>query len=278
MLTLVVTIVVGLAINEMSDLAPATAQRIVKLAARLWSEDAAQQEIYAEEWSAYIEERPGKLYKLGTALLLLCSATANHLRARAKRPTLNLALSRTRTTLLLRRVGSVGTGDSATWLSVGALAMAVFSTWIASLLLATEVAFVVMLFSYGIFAAVLVFILTSIVSFSLLEIRSSRKFDQDLADLKASAASRHPAVLPDLPPPSTQSEGLSPSLGGHGVSVRSKYDVACPSFPGAPTSSPSIVRPYVYGCRAVPRVGRTPEESVVRTPIFRPFVVDTDTD
>ena len=59
--------------NEIGELAPAMAQRIVRVAARA-IDDPQERERYAEEWAALIERCPGKLTKLVRALWLLVGA------------------------------------------------------------------------------------------------------------------------------------------------------------------------------------------------------------
>jgi hypothetical protein len=73
------SITLGIIANELCDLSSAPAKRIVRVAARLWARDAEQKEIYCEEWSAYIDDRPGKLLKLLTALVMLGAATERYL-------------------------------------------------------------------------------------------------------------------------------------------------------------------------------------------------------
>jgi hypothetical protein len=64
----VLTILLGLMVNEMTDISPWLAHRIVRWAAYRWSPDAEIAAGYAEEWAAIIDERPGRLFKLGTAV------------------------------------------------------------------------------------------------------------------------------------------------------------------------------------------------------------------
>jgi hypothetical protein len=59
--------------NEIGELAPAIAQRIVRMAARRIGDPRARDR-YAEEWAALIERCPGKLTKLVRALWLLGGA------------------------------------------------------------------------------------------------------------------------------------------------------------------------------------------------------------
>ncbi|MGW2310778.1 hypothetical protein [Actinomadura luteofluorescens] len=61
--------VFGLLFAEWTDIAPWAADKIVRRAAhRKYSHDPGRAEHRAEEWAALIEDRPGKLLKLGTAL------------------------------------------------------------------------------------------------------------------------------------------------------------------------------------------------------------------
>ncbi|MCX5066659.1 hypothetical protein OOJ91_12295 [Micromonospora lupini] len=59
--------VFGLLVNEMTDLSPWAARRLVRWAAYRWTTDPDIAAGYAEEWTAIVEERPGKLLKLLTA-------------------------------------------------------------------------------------------------------------------------------------------------------------------------------------------------------------------
>lgn len=77
------TLLLGILANDLWTLASAIAHRIVTFAARLWSRNADQAEVLAEEWRAYINDRPGQLLKLATALGLLLAAAV---RALARRP------------------------------------------------------------------------------------------------------------------------------------------------------------------------------------------------
>lgn len=65
---LAIGVLLGLAVNEMFEVSPWLARRAVRLAARLWSADPEVAAGYAEEWTAVVTERPGKLFKLITAL------------------------------------------------------------------------------------------------------------------------------------------------------------------------------------------------------------------
>jgi hypothetical protein len=68
-------------INELSELSPFLARRLVLLAARWWTgTDDAKAAIYAEEWSAVINDRPGKLLKLFTAVAFAASGLLKAIR------------------------------------------------------------------------------------------------------------------------------------------------------------------------------------------------------
>jgi hypothetical protein len=62
------TLALGLVVNEVTDISPWLAHRIVRWAAYRWSKDPETAAGYAEEWAAIINERPGRLFKLGTAV------------------------------------------------------------------------------------------------------------------------------------------------------------------------------------------------------------------
>ncbi|MFI7033598.1 hypothetical protein ACIBK1_33190 [Microbispora rosea] len=61
-------VVSGLLINECSDVAPWIARALAVWSARLRYADKARAQIRAEELAALINDRPGKLFKLLTAL------------------------------------------------------------------------------------------------------------------------------------------------------------------------------------------------------------------
>jgi hypothetical protein len=71
---LLVTIILGLAINECSELSPWCARKLVRWSAHCRYADAARAEARAEELSALIGDRPGKLFKLITALCFAVAA------------------------------------------------------------------------------------------------------------------------------------------------------------------------------------------------------------
>ncbi|GAB3946812.1 hypothetical protein [Micromonospora vulcania] len=72
---LVVGVILGLLVNEMTDLSPWAARRLVRWAAYQWTSDPDVAAGYAEEWAAIIDERPGKLFKLLTAIQFCVGAT-----------------------------------------------------------------------------------------------------------------------------------------------------------------------------------------------------------
>ncbi|MEU7844720.1 hypothetical protein AB0B39_27585 [Micromonospora sp. NPDC049114] len=65
---IIASLVFGLAVNEMTDLSPWAARRLVRWAAYRWATDPEIAAGYAEEWTAIVNERPGKLFKLATAI------------------------------------------------------------------------------------------------------------------------------------------------------------------------------------------------------------------
>ncbi|GAB1822349.1 hypothetical protein [Herbidospora sp. RD11066] len=75
MIEFVIGVVVSLAVNEMCDVSPWLARKCVRVAARWQFEDPELAEGRAEELTALIDDRPGKLFKLGTALGFLGCAT-----------------------------------------------------------------------------------------------------------------------------------------------------------------------------------------------------------
>jgi membrane protein YdbS with pleckstrin-like domain len=77
---IVLAIVLGLVVNEMSDASPWAARRLVRWSARLSYGDTARGEKRVEELAAVIDERPGKLFKLGTAARFVSSALVVRLR------------------------------------------------------------------------------------------------------------------------------------------------------------------------------------------------------
>ncbi|WP_370463257.1 PH domain-containing protein [Micromonospora sp. WMMC415] len=82
----VLALVLGLIVNEMTDLSPWLGRKLVTWSARLhYPDDHERAEIRAEEHAAIINERPGKLFKLGTGLGFLADAVLTRLRRLAGR-------------------------------------------------------------------------------------------------------------------------------------------------------------------------------------------------
>lgn len=71
---LAVAILSGLLINECCEVAPWIARNIVAYSARMRYRDQIRAEVRAEELRALINDRPGKLFKLITALGFLSSS------------------------------------------------------------------------------------------------------------------------------------------------------------------------------------------------------------
>lgn len=82
-LIIVIPAVISLLVNEFCDISPWLAKKLVPCAAKLWSlDDPDTAEVLAEEWAAVIDDAPGKLTKLGQAILFLGQATLRFQRAR----------------------------------------------------------------------------------------------------------------------------------------------------------------------------------------------------
>src|ERR1044072_8855280 len=73
-------IILGLLVNETCDMSPWLARKLVRWAAFLTYADTERAELRAEELTALINERPGKLFKLATPLTFAVVAAANKLR------------------------------------------------------------------------------------------------------------------------------------------------------------------------------------------------------
>lgn len=65
---IILGIVFGLLVNEITDVSPWLARKLVRWSACRWTVNPEIGAAYAEEWAAVIDERPGKLFKLLTAL------------------------------------------------------------------------------------------------------------------------------------------------------------------------------------------------------------------
>jgi hypothetical protein len=90
--TIVISIVVGLLANEVTDVSPWLAGKVARWSARLrYAADPNLAATRAEELTALINERPGNLFKLLTALGFGCSALAvTTRRALGEHPTATL--------------------------------------------------------------------------------------------------------------------------------------------------------------------------------------------
>ena len=75
-------IVLGLIVNEMSDVSPWLARKLVVWSAQLRYGEASCGDVRAEELMALIEHRPGKLLKVGTALGFFASSLLGRIRRR----------------------------------------------------------------------------------------------------------------------------------------------------------------------------------------------------
>lgn len=64
----ILSITLGVLVNEVTDISPWLAKRLVQWSAYRWASDPAIAAVYAEEWSSILEDRPGKLLKLLTAI------------------------------------------------------------------------------------------------------------------------------------------------------------------------------------------------------------------
>ena len=81
-----VTVILGLAINECSEVSPWCARKLVRWSAHCRYADPARADVRAEELSALIDDRPGKLFKLITALgLAVAAVTVSARRAVTRR-------------------------------------------------------------------------------------------------------------------------------------------------------------------------------------------------
>ena len=121
----------GLAVNELCELSPWLARRLLPFAARLWTQDAESRAAYAEEWLAIIEDRPGKLFKLGTAFTFLAGGVWRL----APRLVLRWATRRPSRHLVSAMLGAIGM--FVTLFGIGLSDMAIVSLGISILGLAT---------------------------------------------------------------------------------------------------------------------------------------------
>ncbi|MEV7227289.1 hypothetical protein AB0M79_09740 [Polymorphospora sp. NPDC051019] len=65
---------IGLIFAEFTEICPWAARRLVSWAAYRWTTDPEEAAGYAEEWKAVIDDRPGKLFKLVTAVQFTAGA------------------------------------------------------------------------------------------------------------------------------------------------------------------------------------------------------------
>lgn len=65
---LILSIALGLLVNEVTDISPAIARRLVRWSAYRWTTNPEIAAGYAEEWTALINARPGKLLKILTGI------------------------------------------------------------------------------------------------------------------------------------------------------------------------------------------------------------------
>ena len=85
-IAVIASLVTGVLINEVSEVAPWLARRVVTRAARLWAgPDAGLARDYQEEWTRVVEDAPGKLIKLFHALCFYVGAWGHRIRAAAPR-------------------------------------------------------------------------------------------------------------------------------------------------------------------------------------------------
>ncbi|MEV5767950.1 hypothetical protein AB0L34_25715 [Micromonospora sp. NPDC052213] len=73
---IILGIVFGLLVNEVTDISPWLARKLTRWSAYRWTTDPDTAAGYAEEWAAVIDDRPGKLLKLLTALRFTIGAAS----------------------------------------------------------------------------------------------------------------------------------------------------------------------------------------------------------
>ncbi|MGH3811327.1 MAG: hypothetical protein ACRDUV_02575 [Pseudonocardiaceae bacterium] len=83
---ILLAIITGLAVNECCDVSPWAARKLVRWSARRRYAPPARAELRAEELAAYIDARPGRLFKLITALGFAVAAVATRKIASAVAP------------------------------------------------------------------------------------------------------------------------------------------------------------------------------------------------
>jgi hypothetical protein len=80
-----VAVLTGLAVNEFCEVSPWAARTLVRWSARHRYDDPARAAIRVEELAGLIDDRPGKLFKLLTALGFVAIAIAAEVRRAAAR-------------------------------------------------------------------------------------------------------------------------------------------------------------------------------------------------
>ncbi len=99
---ILLAIITGLAVNECCDISPWLAHKLVRWSAHRRYTSPSRAEVRAEELAAYIDARPGKLFKLTTALSFVAVAVVTRKTASDVAPPMPWLL----TTLGIRRVPS----------------------------------------------------------------------------------------------------------------------------------------------------------------------------
>ncbi|BCJ61564.1 hypothetical protein C1I93_09135 [Micromonospora endophytica] len=103
---IILGIVLGLLVNEVTDISPWIARKLVHWSAYRWTTDPATAAGYAEEWAALIDERPGKLLKLLTATRFTLGAAGRAVPRIAKNGTKTARLTSRRIKARLAAINS----------------------------------------------------------------------------------------------------------------------------------------------------------------------------
>ncbi|NJC13027.1 hypothetical protein F4558_002853 [Micromonospora profundi] len=142
---IIASFVFGLAVNEMTDLSPWAARRLVRWAAYHWTTDPEIAAGYAEEWTAIVEERPGKLFKLATAVQFAIGAagraaprTATAIKFAVRRELASVEIQEARSAVPLGRVLlMLAVSSSATFIALTYMFDPVgFNLWVLGLFVA----------------------------------------------------------------------------------------------------------------------------------------------
>jgi hypothetical protein len=81
----IASVITGALVNELGEISPSLARKVVVRAARLWAEGNAEMAaIYEEEWTRIVDDAPGKLTKLGHSLRFYFGAVSKSLWRRAR--------------------------------------------------------------------------------------------------------------------------------------------------------------------------------------------------